>query len=48
MKKLIFIFFPILLTSCSQGQISQTQALLCNVTLDESLASCGSQWSLLS
>ena len=43
MKKLIFIFFPILLTSCSQGQISQTQALLCNVTLDESLASCGSK-----
>ena len=43
MKKLIFIFVTLFLTSCSQGQISQTQALLCNVTLDESLASCGSQ-----
>ena len=43
MKKLIIIFVTIFLTSCSQGQISQTQALLCNVTLDESLASCNSQ-----
>ena len=43
MKKLIFIVVTIFLTSCSQGQISQTQALLCNVTLDESLASCGGQ-----
>ena len=43
MKKLIFIFVAIFLTSCSQGQISQTQALFCNVTLDESLASCSSQ-----
>ena len=43
MKKLIFIFFSIFLISCSQGQINQTQALLCNVTLDESLASCGSK-----
>ena len=43
MNRLIFIFVSLFLTSCSQGQISQTQALLCNVTLDESLASCGSQ-----
>ena len=43
MNRLIFIFVSVFLTSCSQGQISQTQALLCNVTLDESLASCGSQ-----
>ena len=43
MKKLIFVFVSIFLTSCSQGQINQTQALLCNITLDESLASCGSQ-----
>ena len=41
MKKMIFIIVPIFLTSCSQGQIVQTQALICNVTLDESLASCG-------
>ena len=43
MKKLRLILIPIFLTSCSQGQIVQTQALLCNVTLDESLASCGGQ-----
>ena len=43
MNRLIFIFVSVFLTSCSQGQISQTQALLCNITLDESLASCGSQ-----
>ena len=43
MNRLIFIFVSVFLTSCSQGQINQTQALLCNVTLDESLASCGSK-----
>ena len=47
MKKMIFIIVPIFLTSCSQAQISQTQAILCNVTLDESLASCSSQWNTL-
>jgi len=40
MRKLLLILLPIILDSCSQGQIQQTQALLCNVTLDESLASC--------
>ena len=40
MKKIILILLPILLISCSQGQIQQAQALICNVTLDESLASC--------
>jgi len=40
MRKLLLILFPTVLISCSQGQIQQTQALLCNVTLDESLASC--------
>ena len=44
MKNLLFLFTMVFLTSCSQGQIIQTQAVLCNVTLDESLASCGSQW----
>ena len=40
MKKIISVLVPIFLISCSQGQIQQTQALICNVTLDESLASC--------
>ena len=43
MKKLLFLFALVFLTSCSNGQIIQTQAVLCNVTLDESLASCPSQ-----
>ena len=40
MKKIIAILIPIFLISCSPGQIQQTQALICNVTLDESLVSC--------
>ena len=43
MKKLLIILLQIFLTSCSKGQIILTQALICNVTLDKSLASCGNQ-----
>ena len=40
MRKLLLRLLPIFLISCSQGQIQQTEALVCNVTLDESLDSC--------
>ena len=40
MKKIIPMLVPIFLISCTQAQIQQTQALICNFTLDESLASC--------
>ena len=38
-EKYFFILLSIFLISCSQGQLKQTQALIFNVTLDESLTS---------